>query len=78
MKSVFAKMLAPEVVNELLSQAKVRMGGERREITVYFADVRGFTTLTDKTQMQALEHVEKNKLTPEQAEAYHNQVARTR
>jgi class 3 adenylate cyclase/CHASE2 domain-containing sensor protein len=75
-KSVFAKMLAPEVVNELLSQSKFRMGGERREITVYFADVRGFTTLTDKTQMQAKEYVEKNKLTPQQAEAHHNQAAR--
>ena len=45
------------------------MGGERREITVYFADVRGFTSLTDQTQTQAVEHVEKNKLSPEEAEA---------
>ena len=64
-KSVFSKMLAPEVVDELLKAAKVSMGGVRREITVYFADVRGFTTLTDKTQTQAVEYVEKNKLSPE-------------
>jgi class 3 adenylate cyclase len=75
-KSVFSKMMAPEVVDELLKAAKVSMGGVRREITVYFADVRGFTTLTDRTQTQAIEYVEKNKLTPEQAEAYHSQVAK--
>jgi len=75
-KSVFSKMLAPEVVDELLKAAKVSMGGVRREITVYFADVRGFTTLTDRTQIQAMDHVEKNKLKPEEAESYHNQVAK--
>jgi class 3 adenylate cyclase/CHASE2 domain-containing sensor protein len=75
-KSVFSKMLAPEVVDELLKAAKVSMGGVRREVTVYFADVRGFTTLTDKTQTQAMEYLEKNKLTPEEAEVYHNLVAK--
>ena len=75
-KSVFSKMLAPEVVDELLSVAKVSMGGVRREITVYFADVRGFTTLTDRTQTQAAEYIEKHKLSPEQAEACHNRVAK--
>lgn len=75
-KSVFSKMLAPEVVDELLKAAKISTGGVRREITVYFADVRGFTTLTDRTQTQAVEYVKQHKLTPEQAEAYHNRVAR--
>jgi len=75
-KSVFAKMLAPEVVNELLKAAKVSMGGVRREISIYFADVRGFTALTDVTQTKAVEYIEKNQLGPEAAEAYHNQVAK--
>jgi len=75
-KSVFSKMLAPEVVDELLKAAKVSMGGVRREITIYFADVRGFTALTDKTQTQAAEYVEQNKLSPEAAEAHYNQVAK--
>jgi len=75
-KSVFSKMLAPEVVDELLKAAKISMGGVRREITVYFADVRGFTALTDKTQTQAAEYVEQNKLSPQAAEAHYNQVAK--
>jgi len=75
-KSVFSKMLAPEVVDELLKAAKVSMGGVQREITVYFADVRGFTALTDRTQTQAVEYVEKHKLNPAEAEAYHNLAAK--
>jgi class 3 adenylate cyclase/CHASE2 domain-containing sensor protein len=75
-KSVFSKMLAPEVVEELLGLGQLEMGGVRREITVYFADVRGFTALTDKMQIQATEYAEKHKLTPEQAEAHHNQLAK--
>ncbi len=75
-KSVFSKMLAPEVVEELLQAAKISMGGTRREITVYFADVRGFTTLTDRTQSEAAEYIEKNKLGPEAAEAHYNRVAK--
>ena len=75
-KSVFSKMLAPDVVDELLRLGQLEMGGVRREITVYFANVRGFTTLTDRTQTQALEYVEKHKLTPEQAEAHYSQVAK--
>jgi class 3 adenylate cyclase/CHASE2 domain-containing sensor protein len=75
MKSVFAKMLAPQVVEELLQLGKLETR-VRREITVYFADVRGFTTLTDKTQTQAAEYIAKHNLSPVEAEAYYNQVAK--
>ncbi len=42
----------------------------RCEITVYFADVRGFTELTDVTQAHAAEYIERNKLSETDAEAY--------
>ena len=44
-KSVFSKIVSPDVVNELLQAEKLSLGGARREVTVFFADVRGFTTL---------------------------------
>ena len=44
-KSVFSKIVSPDVVNELLGAEKLSLGGARREVTVFFADVRGFTTL---------------------------------
>ena len=74
-KSVFSKIVSPEVVNELLGAEKLSLGGARRVVTVLFADVRGFTELTDKAQELAAEHVRANNLTGEAAEAYLNEVA---
>jgi class 3 adenylate cyclase len=48
----FPKSFRPNVVNELLSAEKLSLGGARREVTVFFADVRGFTTFTDEMQEQ--------------------------
>ena len=42
-KSVFSRIVAPDVVNELLGAETLSLGGARREVTVMFADVRGFT-----------------------------------
>lgn len=62
-KSVFSKLVAPDVVNELLQQETLSMRGDRREVTVFFADVRGFTSLTDQMQEQVAEFVRQNGLT---------------
>ena len=43
-KSVFSRIVSPDVVNELLDAEKLSLGGARREVTVLFADVRGFTS----------------------------------
>jgi len=39
-------------MNELLGAEKLSLGGTRREVTLFFADVRGFTTLTDEMQQR--------------------------
>lgn len=54
-KSVFSKLVSPSVVNELLTGDVVALNGTRREITVFFADVRGFTTLTDQAHESVAE-----------------------
>ncbi len=56
-KSVFSKLVSPNVVNELLAADHLALGGSRREVTVFFADIRGFTSLTDQTQEQLAEFV---------------------
>jgi adenylate cyclase len=71
-RGVFQKMLAPEVVRELLGAKNVSLGGSRREITVYFADIRGFTELTDLTQARAEEFVRENNLSGPAADAYYD------
>jgi class 3 adenylate cyclase/CHASE2 domain-containing sensor protein len=74
-KSVFSRIVAPDVVNELLEAETLSLVGERREVTVMFADVRGFTELTDKAQERATEHIRQHNLTGQAAEACHDEVA---
>ncbi len=75
-KFVFAKIVSPNVVNELLEAETLSLGGARRELTVFFADVRGFTELTDLMQQQASEYVQAQRLTGEAAEACYTESAR--
>ncbi len=69
-RSVFNRIVAPEVVQELLKAEQLGLGGARRKLTVFFADIRGFTEMTDQHQAEAEEFVRRHNLTEEQAEAY--------
>ena len=62
-KSIFSRIVSPKIVNELLAAETLSLGGARREITVFFADVRGFTELTDTSQERVAEFVRSQKLT---------------
>jgi class 3 adenylate cyclase/CHASE2 domain-containing sensor protein len=75
-KSVFSKIVAPEVVNELLKAEKLSLGGTRCEVSVFFADVRGFTTLTDQMQEQVAEFVRHSQLDAAAAEKCFDESAR--
>lgn len=75
-KSVFSKIVSPNIVNELLGAKTLSLGGARREVSVLFADVRGFTEFTDKSQQQAEAHVAANQLTGTAREAYFDEQAR--
>ena len=44
-KSLFSKLVSPNIVHELLQADKLSLGGAHREVTVFFADIRGFTVL---------------------------------
>jgi adenylate cyclase len=50
-KSAFSHYLSQEVIGELLDDpSKLKLGGERRPITVFFSDIRGFTTYSESHQ----------------------------
>ena len=68
-KSVFSKIVSPNVVNELLEAETIELGGARREVTVLFADVRGFTELTDTSHERVVAYVRDHQLTGQAAEA---------
>ncbi len=48
-REAFQFYLAPAVVEQLVNNPdKLKLGGERREITAFFSDVAGFTTLSEQ------------------------------
>jgi class 3 adenylate cyclase/CHASE2 domain-containing sensor protein len=74
-KSIFEKVVSPNVVDELLSAESLALGGARREVTVLFSDVRGFTEMTDQSQARADDYVrERNLSNREAAEVYDEQA----
>lgn len=51
LRDVFSKYVSKEVVKEILEDpSKVSLGGEEKEVTVLFSDIRSFTSLSEKTQ----------------------------
>ena len=75
-KSVFSKIVSPDVMHELLQAEKLSLGGARREVTIFFADVRGFTTFTDEAQERVFEFVRAHQLDLEAAERCFDESAR--
>jgi adenylate cyclase len=48
---LFGRYVSPQVASEILGLAdadQLRLGGSRRDVTVMFADMRGFTALSEK------------------------------
>ena len=55
LKLAFQHYVPPAVVEDLVSDAgALRLGGEKRELTVLFSDIRGFTTLSEGMQPEEL------------------------
>jgi adenylate cyclase len=54
-KGAFQQYVSPAVVDEmLLNPEKLQLGGERKELTVLFADIQGFTTFSEQLDPEAL------------------------
>lgn len=51
LKGVFNRYVSPHLADEILKDPeKIRLGGDRREVTVMFADIRGFTSIARKME----------------------------
>ena len=75
-KSIFSKIVSPKIVHELLEAESLSLVGSRRQVTVLFADVRGFTEFTDTSQEQVAELVRQRNLRGAAAEACFDEQAR--
>ncbi|MEK6743387.1 MAG: adenylate/guanylate cyclase domain-containing protein [Nitrospirota bacterium] len=59
LKKMFSHYVSPKIVEELLKNPELaKLGGYRREITVLFSDVRGFTTFSESRKPEeVVEHL---------------------
>lgn len=54
-REAFSKYLAPQVVDLVLKDpSKLTVGGERKQITILFSDLRGFTTFSENMDPKTL------------------------
>ncbi|MCL2880439.1 MAG: adenylate/guanylate cyclase domain-containing protein [Treponema sp.] len=48
-KSAFSQYLSPLVIDQLVANpGLLNLGGEKREISIFFSDIQGFTTISEK------------------------------
>ena len=64
-KGVFSTYVSPEILEEIVENPeKLKLGGEKREITVLFSDIRGFTSLSERLSPDRLVKLLNTYLTP--------------
>lgn len=64
-KQAFGLYISPEFMAELTKNPeKLRLGGENRELTVMFSDIRKFTTIAERMKPEALIQLMNDFLTP--------------
>jgi adenylate cyclase len=54
-KQVFRHYLSPEVIERILADpSRLKLGGERRELSIYFSDLQGFTGISERMSSEDL------------------------
>ncbi len=65
LRQTFQKYVSPAIVEEILAHpANIELGGRKARLTVFFSDVRGFTTISEKLDPKALSDLLNSYLTP--------------
>jgi adenylate cyclase len=58
LKKAFQSYVAPSVVEEIIKHPeRLHLGGERRELTIFFCDIRDFTTLSETLEPEEIANV---------------------
>ncbi|MBI4138714.1 adenylate/guanylate cyclase domain-containing protein [Candidatus Uhrbacteria bacterium] len=55
LKTAFSRYVAPAVVDAIIEDpSRLKLGGEKRRMTVLFSDIRGFTTISESLSPETL------------------------
>ncbi len=55
LRTTFSKYVSPAIVDELLKESEnLKLGGRRQRMSVFFSDLRGFTTISEKLPPEEL------------------------
>lgn len=49
-KNIFSRYVSKTLVDEILKKQEIKLGGEVKEVSVLFSDIRGFTAMSEKMQ----------------------------
>lgn len=64
-KGAFQYYLSPDVINQVLEDPdQLSLGGDKKELTVFFSDVRGFTTISESLSPEKLCELMNDYFTP--------------
>jgi adenylate cyclase len=51
LKATFGRYVSPQILDHILAHPeKVHLGGDRRELTILFSDIRGFTSISEASE----------------------------
>jgi adenylate cyclase len=51
LKMTFGRYVSPQILDHILAHPeKVQLGGERRDLTILFSDIRGFTSISEASE----------------------------
>ncbi len=64
-KSAFSSYLSPQLLAKLMQEPEhLQLGGEKKELTIFFSDIRSFTSTSEKMDAQKLTHYLNRYFTP--------------
>jgi len=56
--SIFGRYVSPVVIDNLIKNPDlIKLGGEKRNITIFFSDIRGFTSISERLTPEDLVHL---------------------
>ena len=64
-KSAFTSYLSPQLLEKLMHEPEhLKLGGEKKELTIFFSDIRSFTSTSEKMDAESLTHYLNRYFTP--------------